>query len=181
MGSQIPPHHQRKSTFNWTRYLFKKTNTLFSISADEHISKLCKYMEVWKKKWLTFCRQHFQINGSASKPLHLNLIEVCSKGSNGQVIIGSENGLVPPGNKPLPEPMMADIYDACVITWSRWVMMLKGLLLIFLISFQIFYLINSYTHNFIQPSFNILAIFTLMYMKYSNNIQNFTHLINWNE
>ena len=36
------------------------------------------------------------------------------------VNIGSGNGLMPPGNKPLPEPMLTEFY---VALWRQWATM----------------------------------------------------------
>ena len=38
------------------------------------------------------------------------------------VKIGSGNGLMPSGNKPLPEPMLNKFYDDVYVTRVQWVM-----------------------------------------------------------
>ena len=42
---------------------------------------------------------------------HMAIFAIASKGIHSFVNIGSGNGLVPSGNKPLPEPLMSNIYD----------------------------------------------------------------------
>ena len=67
-----------------------------------------------KMKWLTFYRQHFQMYFLELNCLNFEyiFIEVCSWVSyRPNIYTGSGNGLVPSGNKLLPEPMLCEIPD----------------------------------------------------------------------
>ena len=68
-------------------------------------------------KWPPFHRRHSHIHFNEWKLLsfYSTFREVCSQWSNWQFVsIGLGNGLVPSGNKPLPEPTMTHFTDAYI-------------------------------------------------------------------
>ena len=71
-------------------------------------------IEDWTK-WPTFNRRHFKMHFLEWKYWYFdyNFTEICSLWSNQQYVsTASDDGLVPSGTRPLPEPLLIKIYNA---------------------------------------------------------------------
>ena len=73
---------------------------------------------------LQFSKQHFERHFLAENVFWFTRMKFDPNGSNNKkVSIGVSNGLVPPGYKQLPEPMMTQFIDAYVSIRPQWVCM----------------------------------------------------------
>ena len=73
------------------------------------------------------------------------------------VLVINRNGLVPPGNKPLPEPMLTNFYVPCGVTRPQWV---NELMITFLGHF--IHTKNSLLNNEVPNYMYLEALISLM-------------------